>query len=430
MNPRAAFDDNTISSRARYDHFDTTAYSCCDNSIDYYSKFSGIVKWKNHKNRKNPCGTGILTDRGGKEEARPSPRLLPDTVPQSGKGCSDSLHGLPEVSLIGEDLLLVGILLLGLGPLDDGGQDHHVHHQCHNGDHALGGGIGGGGPDGGVHKAVGIDGGDGGEHAVVLEQGEHLGKHAPQGQGVGPVLDPAALVPEVVGKGGGQQQGQAAVPGVRGQAVVGILEVPQVIGQDVAPGHVGPQHVLLILGGVNAPPGGHAEDVDDTCNAVDPVPPAAVQPHVFGGQPPAVAELLQSRGAVDGGLKVAGHGDENVDGHDGKGEHLEPFGLADAPLVLEHHEADAPGGGGIELGIVEPAVHIGVGLVVQGPFRAGPCADGDGDEIHRQRSGQHQKADDAAGFGAAGEFVGQYQPGKHQHKAQKLIHGGFAVDLE
>lgn len=26
LNPRAAFDDNTISSRARYDHFDTTAY--------------------------------------------------------------------------------------------------------------------------------------------------------------------------------------------------------------------------------------------------------------------------------------------------------------------------------------------------------------------------------------------------------------------
>ena len=25
LNPRAAFDDNTISSRARYDHFDTTA---------------------------------------------------------------------------------------------------------------------------------------------------------------------------------------------------------------------------------------------------------------------------------------------------------------------------------------------------------------------------------------------------------------------
>ncbi len=57
LNPRAAFDDNTISSRARYDHFDTTAYSCCDNSIDYYSKFSGIVKWKIHKFRKNPCAT-------------------------------------------------------------------------------------------------------------------------------------------------------------------------------------------------------------------------------------------------------------------------------------------------------------------------------------------------------------------------------------
>ena len=349
---------------------------------------------------------------------------------QQPDSSSGSLHGLPEVSLVGEDLLLVGVLLLCLGPLDDAGQDHHVHHQRHDGDHALGGGIGGSGPDGGVHNAVGIDGGDGAEHAVILEQGEHLGKHAPQSQGVGPVLDPAALVPEVVGKGGGQQQGQAAVPGVGGQAVIGVFKVPQVIGQDVAPGHVGPQHVLLVLGGVNAPPGGHAEDVDDTGDAVDPVPPAAVQPHVLGGQPPAVAELLQGHGAPDAGLEVAGHGDENVDGHNGKGEHLEPLRLADAPLVLEHHEADAPGGGGVQLGIVEPAVHVAIGLVVQGPLRPGVCADGNGDEIHRQHGGQHQKADDAAGLGAAGELVGQHQPGKHQHKAQQLVQGGLAIDLE
>ena len=35
-----------------------------------------------------------------------------------------------------------------------------------------------------------------------------------------------------------------------------------------------------------------------------------------------------------------------------KGERLKPVGLAHAPLVLEHHEADAPGGGGVQLGIV------------------------------------------------------------------------------
>ena len=43
-NPRAAFDDNTISSRARYDLFDTTAYSFfAANSIDYYTKFLMLV---------------------------------------------------------------------------------------------------------------------------------------------------------------------------------------------------------------------------------------------------------------------------------------------------------------------------------------------------------------------------------------------------
>ena len=58
------------------------------------------------------------------------------------------------------------------------------------------------------------------------------------------------------------------------------------------------------------------------------------------------------------------------------------------------------------------------------------CTDGDGDEIHRQHGGQHQKADDTAGLGAAGELVGQHQPGKHQHKAQQLVQGGLAIDLE
>ena len=43
-NPRAAFDDNTISSRARYDLFDTTAYSLfAVNSKIYYTKFLALV---------------------------------------------------------------------------------------------------------------------------------------------------------------------------------------------------------------------------------------------------------------------------------------------------------------------------------------------------------------------------------------------------
>ena len=46
-NSRAAFGDYTISSRARYDHFDTTPYSLAlNNSIVYYSKDLAIVKKK------------------------------------------------------------------------------------------------------------------------------------------------------------------------------------------------------------------------------------------------------------------------------------------------------------------------------------------------------------------------------------------------
>lgn len=57
LNPRAAFDGNTISSRARYDHFDTTPYSVstalssrfaqalsCDSDM-YYNRYSPFVKY-------------------------------------------------------------------------------------------------------------------------------------------------------------------------------------------------------------------------------------------------------------------------------------------------------------------------------------------------------------------------------------------------
>ena len=60
------------------------------------------------------------------------------------ESASDSRHGLLEVLLICKDLLLVRVLFLGLCPLDDGDQDDHIHHQGHDGDDALGGGIGSG----------------------------------------------------------------------------------------------------------------------------------------------------------------------------------------------------------------------------------------------------------------------------------------------
>lgn len=177
---------------------------------------------------------------------------------------------------------------------------------------------------------------------------------------------PAALVPEGAGKGGGQQQGQAAIPGMGGQVEIGVFKVPQVVGQDVQPDHIRPKHILLLFGGIDPPPARHAQDVHNARDAVEPIPPAAIEPHVFRGEPPPVAKLLHGLGALDAGLEIAGHRNEDIKGHDGKGEHLEPFGFAHAPLILEHHEADAACGGGIELCIMEPAVHVGIGLVGQG----------------------------------------------------------------
>ena len=77
-NPRAAFGDYTISSRARYDHFDTTPYSLglCD-SIDYYTKDSPLVKNKLTKIGRNfrPQSEGAFT-RSALRPAIPMPGVV------------------------------------------------------------------------------------------------------------------------------------------------------------------------------------------------------------------------------------------------------------------------------------------------------------------------------------------------------------------
>ncbi len=133
-------------------------------------------------------------------------------------------HSQLEVFLMGEDLVTIGVGLGLLGFLHNETEYHHIDCQRQNRDYALRCGVGSGGVHRRVHKPVSIHTGDHGELALILEQREHLGKHTPNGQRVGTVLDPAALVPQCVGKGGCQQQSQAAVPGVGGQVVVGVLK--------------------------------------------------------------------------------------------------------------------------------------------------------------------------------------------------------------
>ena len=188
----------------------------------------------------------------------------------------------------------------------------------------------------------------------------------------------------------------------------------------------------MLLGGVDAPPAGHAEDVDQARQGIDPVPPAAVEPHALGGIPPAAAHDGSAAGchrlcALDGGLHIGEVGDQDVDGHDDEGEGLEPLVLAQAFLVLEHHKADAAGAGGVQLCVVEPAVHVLVGLVVQRPGLAHSRAHGDGDEIGRQSPQHHTEDCNAALLGLPCDLVGDDQAREYQNPPQDLPH---AFNLE
>ena len=49
MNPRYPFGVHTISSRARYDHFDTAPYGCCSDSLCMIARFAKFVKRKFRK---------------------------------------------------------------------------------------------------------------------------------------------------------------------------------------------------------------------------------------------------------------------------------------------------------------------------------------------------------------------------------------------
>ena len=123
--------------------------------------------------------------------------------------------GLLPIAGALKDILLVGIaaeLLGAVGDVDDRGD---VGDQCGNRDRSSG---------------AGVERGVGHKDGLLLEVREHLGKHAPNSQRKGTVLDPAALVPDKGGDGGRQQQCKAAEPGVGGQAVVGVAEVPDIVG--------------------------------------------------------------------------------------------------------------------------------------------------------------------------------------------------------
>lgn len=80
-------------------------------------------------------------------------------------------HCQLEVLGVSENFLLVGILLLFLGALDNQRQSQHIDGQRSNGNHALGNRIYQGRTDSGIHEAVSIQYREGSEDAPILEQG-------------------------------------------------------------------------------------------------------------------------------------------------------------------------------------------------------------------------------------------------------------------
>ena len=151
--------------------------------------------------------------------------------------------------------------------------------------------------------------------------------------------------------------------------------------------------------------------------------PAAIEPHTFTGEPPAVPSL-------DGRLEIGSHRDEDVDCHDDERERLEPMLGTDPPLVLDHHEADTSSKGCIQLGIVEPSVHIQMRLVLQCPFRSVGRTDGDSDEIDGQESRNDKEHDGTASLGAASKFIQEDEAEKHDQQHPPLSKGVSPINLE
>ena len=79
---------------------------------------------------------------------------------------------------------------------------------------------------------------------------------------------------------------------------------------------------------------------------------------------------------------------------------------------------------------MEPAVHIGVGGVVECPLRARCCTDCDRDEVYGEHCRQNEEADDASSLAAPGKLIYQDKCDEHNRPTDPLEDGVVAIDLE
>ncbi len=101
-----------------------------------------------------------------------------------------------------------------------------------------------------------------------------------------------------------------------------------------------------------------------------------------------------------------------------------------APFIFDDHEADAADCCGIQLCVMEPAVHVNISIVVECPFRTVCRADIDCNEVCAQSNRKSNKAGDSAEFCSACKLICKNKPGKDQQPAEQLIAGRLSVNFK
>ena len=104
--------------------------------------------------------------------------------------------------------------------------------------------------------------------------------------------------------------------------------------------------------------------------------------------------------------------------------------FADSPAILDHHESDTSRQSSIYLGIMEPAIHVEVGLVVQCPFGTYCCTNLDGNEINRKDGRQGKEHNCTAEFGLACKLIQKNQSQKDANHSYPLIDSHISINVK
>ena len=93
------------------------------------------------------------------------------------------------------------------------------------------------------------------------------------------------------------------------------------------------------------------------------------------------------------------------------------------PVIFNDHKSDTTGQRRVKLGIMEPAVHMYISLIVQRPFRSLRRAHVNRNKINCQHRRNRKEADSASEFGSPRDLVHKNQTCKYHNPAHKLPYG-------